>query len=170
MMKAEKQFLAAYDQFAAAILRHIFFRVNDRFLAQDLTQETFFKAWRSLARKEEGVKNFKSFLYKIANNLIIDHYRSKPRSPDSLDEVDEIKIIIGPTQEIETEKLINNQIIHKHLDDMGEEYKQILLLRYVDDLSIKEICAITGKTPNHISVSIHRGIKMLKEKINVWKV
>lgn len=167
MTKIEKQFVEAYDQHSAAILRHIFFRVSDEQLAQDITQDTFFKAWRSVASGEKEIENFKSFLYKIANNLIIDHYRRKPRIPTSLEDVKDSDLATEAPQEKELDKKIGFSVIEKHLNKLGDEYKQILLYRYVDDLSVKEISAITGKTPNNVSVMIHRGLKILKDNVNV---
>lgn len=167
MPKTEEQFIAAYDRFAPAILRHIFYRVSDQALAEDLTQETFFKAWRNISSGEKNVENYKAFFYRIANNLIIDHYRQKDKKPSSIEDVNEIEISYDPTQEKEMEHKINIEIVEEKLKELGEEYRDILIMRYVDDLSVKEISSITGKTPNSVSVIIHRGVKMLKNKIYV---
>lgn len=166
-MKIEEKFLEAYDQHAEAILRHIFFRVSDQALAEDLAQETFFKAWRNIAEGEKEIGNFKSFFYKIANNLIIDHYRRKPRQPVALETVEENKLSCAPEQVAAAEKTLDRQMISRLIGSLDEDYRQVLLYRYVDDLSIKEISGIVGKTPNNISVMIHRGLNMLRDKINV---
>lgn len=165
-MKAEEQFTQAYDTYSEAILRHIYFRVSDRNVAEDLTQETFFKAWRHIASsKGVEIKSFKAFFYKIANNLIIDHYRQKPRATISLENIPEKEMAYEAEQEKEAERAIEKGVIERHLSELKDEYRQILLYRYVDDLSIKEIGDITGKSPNNIGVMIHRAIKLLKEKM-----
>src|SRR3989344_5246570 len=74
--KKEKEFLDAYQQYADAIYRHCYFRVYNKDLAEDLTQETFIKTWKYLSEGKE-VKNIKAFLYRVAVNLIIDHSRKK---------------------------------------------------------------------------------------------
>ena len=90
MMRIEENFLKTYDKYASSIFRHIFFRVSDKNLAEDLTQETFFKAWRHVVgNKKREIENFKAFFYKIANNLIIDYYRRKSRMPANIDDIPE---------------------------------------------------------------------------------
>ncbi|MBI4811931.1 RNA polymerase sigma factor [Candidatus Falkowbacteria bacterium] len=164
MMKAEEKFLAGYDKYASAILRHIFFRVSDQTLAEDLAQETFFKAWRHIAKTGEEIKNFKTFFYKIADNLIIDHYRRKSRKEFPLEDVGENELAVSAPQEKEAEGTANKNLIEKYLKEIGDDYRQALICRYIDDLSIKEISEITGKSANNISVMIHRALKMLREK------
>lgn len=159
--------MEAYDKCATPIFRHIFFRVSDKNLAEDLTQETFFKAWRHIAGNEnEKIENFKAFFYKIANNLIIDHYRRKSKMPVNIDDIPKKEFASESAEEKAADK-IEKDIILKSLEEIGDEYRRILLCRYVDGLSIKEISAITGKTRGNVSVIIYRGLKMLKKKINV---
>ncbi len=161
-MRIEEKFLSAYDQYAPAILRHVCFRVSDRRTAEDIVQETFMKAWRCAAAEKE-IGNLRAFFYKIADNLIIDHYRRKSRSFVSLEEISE-----EPSQEAEqekrAEKSLLGRLIEKHLSQIDDERRKIVLYRYVDGLSAKEISALTGKAPGHINVIIHREIKTLKEK------
>src|SRR5579863_136343 len=72
----EKEFLEAYQHYADAIYRHCYFRVYNKELAEDLTQETFIKTWKYITEGKE-IKNLKAFLYKVAVNLIIDNSRKK---------------------------------------------------------------------------------------------
>ena len=74
--KREKEFLSAYEKYANDIYRHCYFRVYNKELAEDLTQETFIKTWKYIVAGQE-IKNTKSFLYKVAVNLIIDHSRKR---------------------------------------------------------------------------------------------
>ena len=161
--KLEKQFLDAYDQYAEAILRHAHLRVNSRAIAQDLTSETFVKTWQFVAGGGE-VKNFKSFLYRVCNNLIIDYYRSKAKTNVSLEDVAEQSEPIqeAPYKDIDTG--IAFESIKKHLDSLPHDYKQILIHRYIDELDIVEIKEITGKSITNIYTIIHRGLKMLRKK------
>ncbi|MBI4692091.1 MAG: RNA polymerase sigma factor [Candidatus Terrybacteria bacterium] len=163
-MKIEKQFLEAYDNYAAAILRHIQFRVSDQETAQDLAQEVFFKAWQYIVSGRE-VKNFKPFLYKIANNLIIDYYRQRPRADVPIEDINQKQISYGPEQEKEAEREISASLAHKYLSLLEDEQRQIVYHRYVDDLAIKEISEITGKTANNVRVIIHRALKSLKDYV-----
>ena len=75
--KTEKSFLKLYDRTADAIFRHCFFRLFDRELAKEFTQEIFLRGWKELTDTTKEVKYPKALLYKIANNLIIDYKRKK---------------------------------------------------------------------------------------------
>ncbi|MBX4200907.1 RNA polymerase sigma factor, partial [Candidatus Parcubacteria bacterium] len=72
----QQEFLDAYKQHADAIYRHCYFRVYNKDLAEDLTQETFIKTWKYIVEGKK-VDNIKAFLYRVAVNLIIDHSRKK---------------------------------------------------------------------------------------------
>ena len=79
-----EQFVKAYDDLADAIFRHCYFRIGDRERAKDLMQDTFTKTWQYIT-DGTPVRDLKSFLYRVANNLIIDEYRKKRElSLDSL--------------------------------------------------------------------------------------
>jgi len=165
MNTLEQEFLDNYDENASHILKHIYFRVNNWELARDLTQETFFKAWGHIASNGKKINNLKTFTYRIAHNLIVDHYRKKPRIPLSIETIDADKISSEPVQEKQVDQKIDEKLLKKKLSSLEEPYRQIIIHRYLDDLSIKEISAITGKSENNISVMIHRAIKILKDKI-----
>src|SRR3989338_6887941 len=72
----EQQFMKAYDELSDAIFRHCYFRIGDRERAKDLMQDTFTKSWQYINQGTQ-VSNLRAFLYKVANNLIIDEYRKK---------------------------------------------------------------------------------------------
>ena len=164
MRKVEKKFLSAYDSYSAVILRHVLFRVSHKEIAEDLTQETFMKAWQYVVAGKE-VKNIKAFLYTIANNLIIDYYRQKPRFAVSLEEASQKEMSYEPGQEKEIEQKISAMAVKKYLSQLEQEQREIIYWRYVDEMSISEISGITSKTPNNVRVSIHRAMKILREKI-----
>lgn len=164
-LTTKKEFLSSYDSYAESILKHIYFRVGSKELAEDLTQETFFKAWNNIADNNKKIDNFKFFVYKIANNLIIDHYRKKARAPISLDDIHSEKTSIDPVQEKEAENTINRIFLEKCLLELDKTHRQIMVYRYINDFSIKEISEITKKSESNISVIIHRGIKFLRERM-----
>lgn len=161
----KKRFLTAYDDYAQNILRHIYFRVGNKEIAEDLTQETFFKTWRYISEKNKEITNLKTFLYKVANNLIIDQYRQKNKITVAIDDISEEFIATEARQEKETEKSFDKRLIEESLFKLKDDQRQILIYRYIDDLSISEISNLTGKTKENIRVIIHRGLKSLRETI-----
>ena len=163
MHNLEDKFIKAYNEFSDAIFRHCCFRVYNRDSAKDITQETFTKTWQYLVDGGE-IENIKAFLYKTANNLIIDLFRKKKAV--SLETMQET----GFEPSYDDSNSINNSIEVKRLlkimDRLDSTYRDIIIMRYIDDLSPKQIAEIAQESENNISVKIHRGIKKLKELIN----
>lgn len=164
--KVEKDFLDAYDAYAGNVLKHIYFRISNWELAEDITQETFLKTWDYISNGGGKIKNFKTFIYRIAHNLIIDHYRRKSRIPISLEMITDDKMAMEPMQEKLADGMLEKKLVEKYLATLDDEYRKILVYRYIDDLSIQEISEITSRSPNNVSVAIHRALKILKDKIN----
>ena len=159
----EQTFLAAYDEYSDAIFRHCYFRVFDRERGKDLMQEVFMRAWQYLNKGEE-VQNMRAFLYRIANNLIIDESRKKREA--SLDRMQEEGFDPGID---ETEKM-QNRIEHgrvvQELKQMDDGYRDILVMRYMNGLSPSEIAEVTGESANTVSVRIYRGLKQLRSQLS----
>lgn len=156
----EEQFLKKYDEFSDVIFRHCFFRLSDRDKAKDATQEVFIRFWKYMAEGKEVV-NARAFLYKIANNLIIDEYRK--REVVSLDQMqEEVGFDIGfdEREDIETRDLASRLLVLMKALPPG--HREALVMRHVDGLSVKEIARITGETENVISVRIHRAIEKMR--------
>ncbi|HUQ30101.1 MAG TPA: RNA polymerase sigma factor [Candidatus Paceibacterota bacterium] len=165
----EASFLQAFDEHADALFRHASFRLSNRERAQDITQEAFLKAWE-YARNGNEVRSWKSFLYRILNNLIIDEYRkSKDESLDTLLEDDppgaQEHIAIGSRAEKEQE--LNDELlieqIRTRIPELPYGLRAALTLRYIDGFSPKEVAATLGISENVASVRIHRAIARLRE-------
>jgi RNA polymerase sigma-70 factor, ECF subfamily len=157
----EEAFTRAYDQHSDAIFRHCFFRIRDREQALDLMQQTFMKTWKSIQKGKE-ITQLKSFLFKVANNLIVDHSRKKKST--SLDTLMEAGF--DPSQE-ENPQLQDRLDAQKKLEILDEleppSYREVILLRYVEDLTITEIAETLDTTENTVSVRINRAINKLRK-------
>lgn len=158
----EKKFLAAYDTFSDALYRHCYFRVFSKARAEELTQDTFLRAWEYMSSGKE-VENIKPFLYRIATNLIIDD--SRKRKEESLDRLasGETAAFDPPSDE---HLAMEHQILFKQIAvemrHLSPGAREILVMRYVDDLDPKEIAEILDTTANNVSVKINRALKELK--------
>ncbi|HXK35847.1 MAG TPA: RNA polymerase sigma factor [Candidatus Paceibacterota bacterium] len=158
----EKEFLKLYDDLADPIFRHCFFRVSDREKAKDIMQETFTRTWEYLA-KGETVKNLKAFVYRVANNLIIDSYRKKKE--DSLDRMQEDGFDIGVDEREKIMDMLSGREVIALMADLGDKYREVIVMRYIDDLMPREIAEIIGESENVISVRLHRGLRQLRDLI-----
>ncbi|OHB18551.1 MAG: hypothetical protein A2854_00260 [Parcubacteria group bacterium RIFCSPHIGHO2_01_FULL_56_18] len=164
----EEACLEAFTAYSDPLFRHAFFRLSNRDRALELTQETFLKAWDYVYGGGE-VQQFKSFLYRILNNLIIDEYhKSKQSSLDELLESDtgdlEAKMSEGSVRE--TEEGLDEQglleTIRVRIPELPDLYREAVTMRYIDGFTPKEIAGMIGVTENVVSVRLHRGVIKLK--------
>lgn len=159
--KISKQFLDAYDKYADDLYRHVIFRVSDKEAAKELLQETFMKTWEYL-KKGNHIEEIRPFLYRVLHNQLIDYLR-KRKPQVSLDDLAEVGFDIAHGGRKEEESRIDAKKLLVLLDELDESYRNILVMRYVDDMTISEIADLTGDQPNSLSVRLHRALKKLKE-------
>lgn len=155
-------FAETYDLFAPKIYRHALFRTSSKETAEDIMSQTFLKAWEYISKNAKEVTYLKAFLYRVANNLIIDHYRAKDRMPVSLtDEMEQVLPGGGDIEE-ETDFVLDKDRMHDALCQLKVETRELLVMRYVDDLTMDEIAELKGKNKNALYVALHRAVKELK--------
>ena len=165
--KIEQNFLKSYDEFGDAIFRYCLIQTSDRELARDLTQDTFTRIWEYFQKNKE-VENIKAFLYRIATNLIIDYRRKKKPSLSLETMMEEGFDVTSPRDQKEIlETSFDSEKVVEALNKLDDKYRETLTLRYIEDLSLKEISQITGERENSISVRIHRGLEKLKKVLEV---
>ncbi len=153
------EFIRAYDEHSDALFRYCLFRVSDREMALDLVQECFMRAWNYLSRGKE-VGAMKPFLFKTMHNLIVDEYRRKKSL--SLDVLAESGFDPGEDQSGELMSAIDAERAFALLAKLPEEYREVLFLRYVEELPFEEIAQMTGESKNALAVRAHRGIEKLR--------
>lgn len=149
-----------YNLFFHKIYRFVYFRVGHKQTAEDLTEDTFVKAFASLSSLSSP-ELFEGWLYKIARNLIIDYYRQKKLTINLLD--------VENSLEYETNvvDLLNLQyqqaILLKLLKELGADEQAVIRMRFLEDLDTAEIAAILGKSTGNIRVLQHRALHKLIE-------
>ena len=166
----EDRFLKAFDEYSDALFRHAVYRLSDRERAIELVHDTFTKVWGYI-RSGHEVDSYKSFLYKILNNLVIDEYRKrKEHSLDALmeeegtDEGSFEELHGGSIDEITFSMDAERAVAL--LDDIPDMYREVLILRFIDGLGPKEISQLIEETENVVSVRLHRGLKALRKLID----
>lgn len=160
----KNSFLETFDAYSDAIFRFCLVKTSNKELAEDLTQETFMRFWQSLVDGKE-MTNVRSFLYTIANNLVIDWYRKKKST--SLDVLEEDGFEPADAQLISPEKQSQFTEILATIKDLEERDREVLLLRYVEGLNPKDIALIQNETVNAVSVRITRAIEKVQKKLHV---
>ncbi|MFH1656392.1 MAG: RNA polymerase sigma factor [Candidatus Nealsonbacteria bacterium] len=166
MRPPKKKFSKIYDEHIDKIYRFIYVKVNSQDVTEDLCSETFLKCWEIFKKDQNKIENIQAFLYRIARNLVIDHYREKGKvqivSADSVS-------IIDPNVDLKQDTEISSDMnmIKNALADLKEDYQDVISWYYIDDLPISEIANMTKKSEGAVRVTIHRALSSLKEKINI---
>lgn len=161
-------FTELFETHADELFRHCVYRLSDRERALELTQEVFVRAWEYVARGG-AVREFRPFLYRILNNLIVDEYRRHAsQSLDALLEDDGSataanELLRDPTDALEAAMVRFESVrVLRALAKLSEAYRAVIIFKYIDGLSVSEIAHATGENENTISVRIHRALKKLK--------
>ena len=170
--KDKEAFIKAYDLYLSNIYRFVYFKVDSHEEAEDITSQTFLKTWDYIQNNQiDEYKNLKSLLYKVARNTVIDHYRKKSQQqnislssgPDetTLDLADAKQDLI---KKAETD--IDFAILQKVMFQLKDEYREIITLRYVNELTISEIAEVLDKNKGSVRVQIFRALNALRDLIN----
>ena len=117
-----------YGIYVDRIYRYVFYQVNDKMAAQDITQEVFVKAWKAIKSLRGKGKTFQSWLYRIAHNHLVDYLRNANRST-SLDEAN-LNVVGDPRQEIGTE--LEKRELLEMISCLPENQKQVIILKFLE--------------------------------------
>lgn len=143
------------------ILRYCFWHTADRECAEDAAQETFLKAIRYVERYVHRGK-FKAFIYKIAANTCIDLSRKRSRTDVPLDNLEmEFMYVENGFKEIESDMALRQMV-----NELKQDLREVIILRYGQELSLREIADITDLPLRTVQSKINRGLKILKESVS----
>jgi RNA polymerase sigma-70 factor (ECF subfamily) len=155
----------AHQQFAFNVALRA---VNNNQDAEDIVQEAFVRAWKSLSRFRQEAR-FKTWIYRIVMNLCYNHLPKLKHAPLLLDEEITVRIKSGngqeadPASSLETKEMLEN--IQRHIRDLPNQYQIMLMLRFQDNCSYGEISEIMDLPLGTIKTGIHRARKRLKAAV-----
>lgn len=165
--KDKEVFIKVYDDFAGDIYRFVYFKVGHIEEAKDLTSMVFLKTWNHIQNNSlTSSSTLRALLYKIARTSIVDYYRETGSKLEvSLDDEDNHLEIFDETHDLEGDVDRNADLlrIKNKLPLLKEEYREIIVLKFVNDLEIDEISEVTGKTKGNVRVLLHRSLSALKD-------
>lgn len=157
-----------YENHAPVVFRYLFSHLDSRMDAEDLTGEVFLKAWQSLPKYIERGVPFLAFLFRIARNVLVDHYRQNNRvestDPDEMDGYKEE----GTSEpgEVVGSRMEHQRII-KVLGRLRPDYQSVLMLRFISELSPEETAKVMNRSVGAIRVLQHRALAALREEIKI---
>jgi RNA polymerase sigma-70 factor (ECF subfamily) len=167
--KDKEAFMQAYDLYLDDIYRFIFFKVSSKEEAEDISSSVFLKAWNHIQNNSiSDYKTLKSLFYKIARNLVIDHYRKNANKNDVSIEADETYLELPDEKQDFISEIENSDDfarVSEKMSELKEEYREVLMLRYINELSVAEIAEILGKSKGNVRVMIYRALNTLRGNI-----
>lgn len=165
--KDKDAFIKAYDLYADHIYRFVFFKVNNKEEAEDITSQVFLKSWDYIQNNNlTDFKTLKSLFYKVSRNLVIDHYRKKSTRQSIVREEDISEFDIVDHKQDMAENFASQhdyELVRQKLFELKDEYREVIVLRFLNELSIAEIADAMGKNKGNIRILIFRALKALRE-------
>ncbi|MDI6734251.1 MAG: sigma-70 family RNA polymerase sigma factor [Patescibacteria group bacterium] len=152
-----------YDKYHAQIYRFIYLKVSHREEAEDLTHQVFLNAWQNIKKYEFKGFPFSSWLYQIARNQVIDHYRTKKSNID----IEDIKEIKNDDDTLDNQVNRNYEIekVKNVIQNLNPEHQDIIIMKFVEELTSQEISKILNKPQSTIRVIQHRAVKNLRNML-----
>ena len=151
-----------YDRYVERIYAYIYHRVGQADLAEDLTGQVFMRMLEAVRSGKGWRTSFSGWLYRIAHNLVIDHYRRKHRATlVDIDDAEPVQAQAGdPVRSVEN--LYERERLRTALAKLTEEQSQVISLRFLEDLSIAEAAQIMEKTEGAVKALQYRAVLALR--------
>jgi len=147
-----------YDAYVERVYHYIYYRVTDEMTAEDIASQVFLKAWENLDRYQIGKSPFIAWLYTIARNQVIDHYRTFKETVE-LDEALYLADDHKPDEEVQT--TFDIEVIRDALELLTDDQQQVIILKFVNGLSTEEIAQQLEKREGAIRALQMRGLQTL---------
>jgi RNA polymerase sigma-70 factor (ECF subfamily) len=156
-----------YDRYQPKIFRYLWSHLPDRQTAEDLTGEVFIRMVHSLPSYRLAEASFGAWLFRIARNLLFDHYRKEGHKQEiSLDQVNELRSDQGDPAEFVEERLFVEKV-RKGLQALQPAQQEVIVLRFMAGMPIKDVAAILGKTIGAVKIAQHRGLQELRDALGI---
>lgn len=161
----QEAFAELYEIFVDPIYRYAVFRVKNED-AEDLTENVFLRVWEKLGKyKRQKNKNFSAWIFRIAHNMIVDYYRanSDKVSVELTIDVADDKREHNPL--FVTQHNLDRGVLKKALSNLKENYREVIIHKFISDLSNAEIAEVLGKSEGSLRILQFRALKALKDEL-----
>jgi RNA polymerase sigma-70 factor (ECF subfamily) len=158
-----ESFGSLYRRYVDPIYRYLFTRLGDSKEAEDLTEDVFFRSFRALGNYRERGLPFSAFLYQVAKNVLIDHYRQQKGEVE----------LSGSEQAIETLRPLDEQVIRdeqlrdlrRAMDEMPSNYREVIILRVILAMPTNVVANWMSMTEGATRVLLHRALASLRGRM-----
>ncbi len=165
MSRLSKDYSKIYEKYVDKIYRFVYLKVSSQEVAEDLTSEVFTRGWQAYCDNKKNIDNMTAFLYQIARNLIVDHYRQKGQA--QFVSVDSAPNLANPGIGLEEEAMWKSDFhrVQAALANIREDYREVIVWYYLDEFSVREIAKMLGKSEEATRVHIHRALTTLRNSL-----
>lgn len=162
-ISAGEIFAELYEQYLPKVFRYIQYRVNSMQLTEDLTSTTFEKALVNFSRYSSDKAKFSTWIFSIARNVVIDHYRVSQRKQTApLEEAGEVSSKdLSPEEELfQGEELARLQ---GYLAQLQHDEQEIIRLKFVAELNNRQIAKMLGLSESNVGTRLYRAVRKLRD-------
>lgn len=154
-----------YDRYVDIVFRFVHYRVNDRGLAEDFTSETFLRALRRIGTISYQGRDIGAWFITIARNIVLDHMKSARHRLEvtAADTPESRTVTPGPESAVLT--MLSSEALMAAVDQLGDEQRECILLRFMRGFSVGETAAAMGKNDGAIKALQHRAVRKLAELV-----
>jgi RNA polymerase sigma-70 factor, ECF subfamily len=154
-----------YDRYVDVVFRFVYYRVNDRALAEDFTSETFLRALRRISTISYQGRDIGAWFVTIARNIVLDHVKSA-RHRLEITTADTIEgKESAPSPEAAVLEAISSSHLMNAVNQLGDEQRDCVMLRFMQGFSVSETAAVMGKNDGAIKALQHRAVRKLAELV-----
>ena len=151
-----------YERHAQAVFRFLYSHLSNRLDAEDITGDVFLRSWRALPKYQDRGLPFIAYLMRIARNALTDFYRRTGNVEEQ--DIDQTVIAddaAGPSDTLATQ--LESEALRDTMQQLNDDYRLVLTLRFISDLSVKETAAAMDKSEGAVRVLQHRGLVALRK-------
>jgi RNA polymerase sigma-70 factor (ECF subfamily) len=156
-------FGALYDRHVVRVYRHIYYMLGKPAEAEDLTAQAFLQAWEAIERYQIRGAPFVSWLLRIAHNLAVSYLRSRREGAELPETLVDLSRQGNPEEEVQ--RLAEGERVREAILGLRDEQRQVIMLRFVDDLEYREVAEIVGKSVAAVRVIQHRALNALRKQM-----
>ena len=157
-----------YEHFYDKIFRYVMFKTGDRIDAEDITTDVFLRMLESIGSFKFQGYPFSSWLFRIAHNLIVDHFRRRARRQSApLEEA--MAVAGGSSSDVDHKIDVDLSVaeVYEAMDDLTDLQREVMSLRFAAGLSVKETAEAVGRKENAVKALQHAAVKKLRATLNV---
>ncbi len=153
---------ALYDYYEPRVFSYVYYRVGNHLLAQDITSQVFLRVLEAIQHERTWEISFSGWLYRIAHNLVVDHYRLHGRTSQvPLDELEPLSSAAESPHHA-AERALTEDDLRLAINRLTDEQAQVVTLRFLEGLSVSQVAEAMGKSEGAIKTMQYRAVMSLR--------